>query len=230
MREMARREVGWLAAFAAALLLGAFGFLVPGVCEGAGSGDGAAAIAAQGAREVGVPPNLPEGAKVSERIVHLPGLSHVGRVAPGIFRGAQPLPEGYATLAIMGVRTVINLRSRNGEKKTVEAWGMRSVGLPMDAYGDVDPETVRKAVALMADPANQPVFVHCRQGRDRTGLVVAVYRMEVDGWTPEEAEEEMQAYGFHDVWFRMKNFVHRYRSGNGTGTGREEGERGGGTP
>ena len=94
MREKARREVGWLAAFAAALLLGAFG--------------------AQGAREVGVPPNLPEGAKVSERIVHLPGLSHVGRVAPGIFRGAQPLPEGYATLAEIGVRTVINLRPGTG--------------------------------------------------------------------------------------------------------------------
>ena len=83
-----------MAAFAAALLLGAFG--------------------AQGAREVGAPPRLPEGAKVSERIVRLPGLSHVGRVAPGIFRGAQPLPEGYATLAEIGVRTVINLRPGTG--------------------------------------------------------------------------------------------------------------------
>jgi protein tyrosine/serine phosphatase len=95
----------------------------------------------------------------------------------------------------------------------------------MSTFGDVNPEMVRKAVALMADPANQPVFVHCRQGRDRTGVVVAVYRMEIDGWSREEAEEEMQAYGFHDVWFRMKSFVRGYRPGSGTGRRPKKGER-----
>jgi protein tyrosine/serine phosphatase len=137
----------------------------------------------------------------------------------------MPRPEGYATLAKMGVRSVINLRSRNEEKEQVEAHGMRSFGVPMSTFGDVNPEMVRKAVALMADPGNQPVFVHCRQGRDRTGVVVAVYRMEIDGWSREEAEEEMQAYGFHDVWFHMKTFVRRYRPGSGTGGRPEERER-----
>ncbi len=158
---------------------------------------------------------LPDGARISERLFGLPGLSNVGRVAPGVYRGAAPSQQGYETLSRMGMRTVINLRSDNDEKKAVESHGMRSLGLPMSAYGAVEAGTVRRAVALMADPANRPVYVHCLQGRDRTGVVVAVYRVEVDGWSPNEAEEEMRAFGFHDVWFRMKEFVRRYRSGRG---------------
>ncbi|MGZ9148741.1 MAG: hypothetical protein ACXW4G_10250 [Candidatus Deferrimicrobiaceae bacterium] len=57
---------------------------------------------------------LPGNVRVSEHLFGLPGLTNVGRVANGIFRGAQPKPEGYATLKAMGVRTVINLRTRHG--------------------------------------------------------------------------------------------------------------------
>ncbi len=153
---------------------------------------------------------LPIGARVSERLFGLRGLGNVGRVAPGVFRGAQPQPDGYATLKGMGIRTVINLRSRHGEARAVEAAGMRSIELPMNTFEDVDVETVRQAVALMADPANQPVFVHCAHGQDRTGVVVAVYRMDVDGWSEAVAEEEMQAFGFNDIWAQLMDFVRRY--------------------
>jgi protein tyrosine/serine phosphatase len=217
MRGSVKRRIGWLTAFGAALLLGEVGLPAPGVLAFSGFDAGERGIsAAQGAAAEGSHESLPEGTSVSERMFGLPGLSHVGRVAPGIFRGAMPRPEGYATLAKMGVRSVINLRSRNEEKEQVEAHGMHSFGVPMSVFRDVNPKMVRKAVALMADPANQPVYVHCRQGRDRTGVVVAVYRMEIDGWSREMAEEEMQAYGFHDVWFRMKSFVREYRPGKST--------------
>ncbi len=153
---------------------------------------------------------LPDGACVSERLFGLPGLANVGRVAPGIFRGAQPRPEGYATLKAMGIRTVINLRSRHGEAEAVEAAGMRPVEIRMSTFEDVDLERVRKAVTLMADPANHPVFVHCAHGQDRTGVVVAVYRMDVEGWAAAAAEDEMQAFGFNDIWVQLKDFVRHY--------------------
>ena len=157
---------------------------------------------------------LPQNVRASERLFGLPGLANVGRVADGIFRGAQPKPEGYATLKAMGVRTVINLRSRHGERQAVEAAGMRSVEIPMNVMRNVDPATVRKVLSVMTDPANQPVFVHCQHGKDRTGLVAAVYRMEVDGWSEAEAEAEMEAFGFHEVWFQLKKFVRRYPEDN----------------
>jgi tyrosine-protein phosphatase SIW14 len=164
---------------------------------------------------------LPRNVRVSERLFGLSGLTNVGRVANGIFRGAQPKPEGYATLKAMGVRTVINLRSRHGEREAVEAAGMRSVEIPMNTMKNVDPAAVRKALSVMTDPANQPVFVHCQHGKDRTGLVAAVYRMEVDGWSEAEAEAEMEAFGFHEVWFQIKNFVRRYPGGPEGDPGRE---------
>jgi protein tyrosine/serine phosphatase len=148
--------------------------------------------------------------RVSEHLFGLPGLINVGRVAPGIFRGAQPKPEGYATLKGMGVKTVINLRTRHGERKAVEAAGMRYVEIPMNAMKDVDPAAMRKALSVMTDPASQPVFVHCSLGKDRAGVVAAVYRMEIDGWSEAEAEAEMEAFGFQEVFSQLKEFVRRY--------------------
>jgi len=158
--------------------------------------------------------DLPEGARVSERVFGLRGLSNVGRVDAGIYRGAQPAPEGYLTLKEMGIRTVINLRSRHSEKEEVEAAGMRSVEIPMNIF-DVREETVRQVVAVMSDPANRPVYIHCKLGKDRTGVVVAIYRMEMNGWALSEAEAEMQAFGFNDIWFNLKDLVRHYRLNTG---------------
>lgn len=167
---------------------------------------------------------LPANVRVSERLFGLPGLTNVGRVAPGIYRGAQPKSEGYATLKAMGVRTVINLRTRHGEKKAVEAAGMRYVEIPMSFLKNVDPAAVRKVLSVMTDPANQPVFVHCSRGVDRAGVVTAVYRMDVDGWTEAEAEAELEAFGFHEVWFQLKEFVRRYQGGPKADPARERSE------
>ena len=154
--------------------------------------------------------NVPGTGRVSERLFGLPGLTVVGRVAPGILRGAQPEPEGYTTLKAMGVRTVISLRTNHGERKAIEAAGMRYVEIPISLWKDVDPAALQDALSVMTDPANQPVFVHCSRGVDRTGVVVAVYRMEVDGWSEAEAEAEMEAFGFHAFWSQFKEFVRRY--------------------
>jgi len=155
----------------------------------------------------------PANFRVSEHLFGLPGLTNVGRVAPGIYRGAQPKREGYATLKSMGVRTVLNLRTRHGEREAVEAAGMRYVEIPMNFLKNVDPAAVRKALSVMTDPATQPVYVHCSRGADRAGVVTAVYRMDVDGWSEAEAEAEMEAFGFHEVWFQLKEFVRRYQDG-----------------
>ena len=156
---------------------------------------------------------LPGSDRVSGRLIGLPGLPKIGRVAPGIFRGAQPEPEGYATLKGMGIRTVINLRARHDERKAVEAAGMRYVQVPMSFLRKADPALVRKALSVITDPANQPVFFHCSRGVDRAGVVTAVYRMEVEGWSEAEAEREMEALGFHETWFELKKTVKEWRIG-----------------
>jgi len=153
---------------------------------------------------------IPGEGKVIKRVMNLPGLENVGIVAPGILRGAQPDPEGYRTLKEMGVKTVINLRTTMHEKEAVEALGMRSIEIPISMVKLVEKEKVDAVLAAMHDPANQPVYVHCKLGQDRTGIVVASYRVVYDHWTLEEAEEEMQSYGFNDLWQHLKHFLHEY--------------------
>jgi len=155
--------------------------------------------------------SLLPAARVSERIYgNLPGLGNVGRVAAGVLRGAQPEAEGYATLKKMGIRTVINLRTSMSERAEVEGAGMRSIEIPIAMSSNGLKEKVDRVVALVADPANQPVFIHCRHGQDRTGIVVAAYRMKMDGWALAEAEAEMQDFGFNDIWVNFKKFIRAY--------------------
>jgi protein tyrosine phosphatase (PTP) superfamily phosphohydrolase (DUF442 family) len=201
---------GWTAWVAALLLL--FGLLSPPeVSPGPAAAPGN--LSSRGEKVEDNSAVLPGKDRFFERLVSLQGLANVGRVAPGIFRGAQPEPEGYATLKEIGIKTVVNLRQRHGERGAVEAAGMRYVEIPMSFLKKVDPAVVRKALSVMTDPANQPVFIHCSRGVDRAGVVVAVYRMEVDGWSEAEAEAEMDALGFHKIWFQLKKIVKEWRSG-----------------
>lgn len=153
---------------------------------------------------------LPKGTLASERLFGLEGLSNMGRIAPGLYRGAQPLNAGYATLRKMGIRTVINLRTTENEKKIVERAGMRSIEVPLAMFNNGEMDKVNMVVALMADPANRPLFVHCRQGQDRTGIVVAAYRMKIEGCSLAMAEAEMESFGFNNIWVNFRRFLHRY--------------------
>ena len=158
----------------------------------------------------GVSVALPGRAKVTEKIFGLPALPRFGRVSPTIYRGAQPEEGGFTLLKAMGIRTVVNLRYRHRERETVEAAGMRSVEIPMNSFSRVDENTVRQVLAILADTDNHPVFLHCRHGKDRTGMIIALYRMTYQGWSKEAAVAEMKDYGFNDTLFQLKNYVRDY--------------------
>jgi protein tyrosine/serine phosphatase len=127
-------------------------------------------------------------------------LFRFSQVDPSLYRGAQPTPEGFRRLADLGVKTVVNLRAqgrvrRAQERQLVESLGMRWVSLPMRSYWRPTEGQVRAFLEVVSDPGHQPVFVHCQQGEDRTGSLVAVYRVARQGWTPEQAYTEALALG-----------------------------------
>jgi len=139
-----------------------------------------------------------------------PGRGAAGPVAPGVLRGAAVGKNSYATLKALGAKTVIDLRTTENERKQVEEAGMAAIAIPIEMSRDGLKEKVNRVVALMADTANQPVYVHCRHGQDRTGIVIAAYRMKQQGWSQAAAETEMQAFGFNDIWVGFKRFIRRY--------------------
>ena len=156
------------------------------------------------------------GRPFAERIEGKAGLSNFARIDPFLYRGAQPTAEGYRTLKEMGVRTVINFRSHHSYKSEIEAAGLACVEMPLqaDLIGSEPPtdEQLKVFFATVLDPGLQPVFIHCMKGCDRTGTLSALYRMEVGGWTPDEAVQEMQAFGFNDYYADLINYVRAYKT------------------
>jgi len=141
-------------------------------------------------------------------------LPNFHKVNEKLFRGAQPKPGGIRRLSQLGVNTIINLRDDDersrAEEKEARAAGLRYFNVPLDRLGRPTDEEVNRVLALIYSPDNQTIFVHCHKGADRTGTVVAVYRIDHDGWTSEQAKEEANRYGMR-LWQRgMKDYIHHY--------------------
>jgi len=134
------------------------------------------------------------------------GVENFAKVSPALWRGAQPTAEGFRSLEAAGVKTVINLRGRHDDLPLLGGTNLKYVRSFARAW---DPEEAELAEVLkvIADRDNWPVFVHCAQGRDRTGYVVATYRMFVDGWSADDAIREMYDFRFNTIWFRNLGFL-----------------------
>ena len=156
------------------------------------------------------------GRAMAARIENLPGLENFARVDDRLYRGAQPTAEGYKNLKALGVKTVISFRSNTDTSAEARAAGLTYLKMPVqaDLLGSEPPtdEQVRAFFDVVLDPARGPVYMHCMGGKDRTGTLCAVYRMEIDGWTNDEAIQEMKAFGFHDNYADLMNYVKNYRT------------------
>lgn len=154
------------------------------------------------------------------------GLPNFQRVSDHIYRGGQPTPEGLRLLAALGFKTVLNLRADDeraqAEERLARAAGLRYFNVPLPVYARPRDEQIERALAVVLKEENWPVFVHCKRGADRTGTVVAAYRISRDGWTGEEALREAARHGLSRAQVEMRDYVadyHRRRAGL-TGRGR----------
>jgi tyrosine-protein phosphatase SIW14 len=147
--------------------------------------------------------------------IEAPGIKNFAQIGEGYYRGAQPAAKGYLFLKNRGVKTIVSLRNTHNDRPRVEAMGMKFVRIPLkaDAKGVSVPtkEQIAKFLDTVLDSDNQPVFVHCAFGDDRTGLMTAIYRLEVDGWTAEDAVAEMRAFGFHEIFKNVPKFLRKYK-------------------
>src|ERR1700674_3423165 len=125
-----------------------------------------------------------------------------GEVTPTLFRGAQPKEHGFEALAMMGVQIVVDLRGdRDKEREEVTRLGMQYVSMSWQCSFPKDRIFADFLTLIRANPGKK-IFVHCRVGDDRTGMMVAAYRMAEEGWSAERAKKEMVTFGF--------SLVHRH--------------------
>lgn len=123
------------------------------------------------------------------------GIPNFGKVAPTLYRGGQPSAAGFASLQKMGVQIVVDMRSGRemSEQKQVEKLGMQYVHIAWHCPFPSD-KPFAKFLELLQEKPEKKVFVHCRLGDDRTGMAVAAYRMADQGWSADEAMNEMREF------------------------------------
>ncbi|HTS31983.1 MAG TPA: tyrosine-protein phosphatase [Bryobacteraceae bacterium] len=136
------------------------------------------------------------------------------RVDDHVYRGRQPANDEFAALRKMGIRTVLDLRGGSihapRERALVEAVGMQYVSIGLSGVFAPTQQQMARILALLEDPARAPVFVHCRRGADRSGLVIACYRIAHDHWTNAQALAEANEQGFSHLEVLMRRYVRRY--------------------
>jgi protein tyrosine phosphatase (PTP) superfamily phosphohydrolase (DUF442 family) len=135
---------------------------------------------------------------VMARKITLVGVGNFAEVTPHLYRGGQPKRTGYEHLKEIGIDIVVDVRlsGRDRERQNVTKAGMQFVSLPWHCLFPKD-RVFAKFLALLRENPGKKIFVHCRYGDDRTGMMIAAYRMVDEGWTAKEAREEMEKFGFH---------------------------------
>ena len=152
-------------------------------------------------------------------------IENFGKVNDHYYRGSQPDAEEFAQLKRLGIRTVIDLREdyKKDEETSVRDLGMNFFRIPLKTRVAATAEQTAFFLGLVNDPANWPVYVHCKGGRHRTGAMTGIYRITHDGWTADQVWEEMKKYDFESGFFggpsAQKKFVFSfYQRQHGTST------------
>jgi protein tyrosine/serine phosphatase len=149
-----------------------------------------------------------------------PGEGDIPRFAvlkEGLYRGGQPTATGFQFLKEKGIKTVVNLRAEDdSEKKIVEKLGMNYVQIPVPEvrpWSQIPPAAIAKYFELINNPANYPIFFHCRRGADRTGAFAAFYRVALQGWAPKKAYDEARDVGMRWYYSGLKTQIYDFRPG-----------------
>ena len=127
------------------------------------------------------------------------GLPQFAQVDEGLYRGGQPSQEGLRWLAKQGVKTIVSLREPHkeqaAERELAEQLGLRWVNLPIYPVWRPTEGQIQQFLTLAQDPTRRPLFVHCEHGKNRAGLMVAIYRRVHDGWSVQQAYGEARSLG-----------------------------------
>ena len=134
------------------------------------------------------------------------------KVDERLYRGAQPTEEGFRQLRDLGIKTIINLRMepdqvRTDEKRIVEDLGMKYVSIPVEDGNfftrsrTIPDAAIRTFFKVVDDVEHGNIFVHCHRGADRTGALIAFYRIGRQGWEAERAAKEARDLGMRS-WYK----------------------------
>lgn len=138
-------------------------------------------------------------------------LPNFHQVNSQLYRGGQPKPGGLPRLKAWGIKTIVNLRGEDAQTQAEGAeareFGLSYYSISLPEFSGPKEEDVQRVLDIINAPENQPVFVHCRRGKDRTGTIIASYRITHDGWNSADAKKEAKTRGMSWTQIGMKDFI-----------------------
>jgi protein tyrosine phosphatase (PTP) superfamily phosphohydrolase (DUF442 family) len=155
-------------------------------------------------------PSLANRPETWAQPVKLEGVPNLYRISGELYRGDQPSSQGMRNLKNLGLKTILNLRSFHSDRDEIGEAGLAYEHIFMKPWHPEEEDAVR-FLKIVTDPKRSPVLVHCQHGADRTGTMIAVYRIAVQGWSKAEAIREMTqgGFGFHQTWGNLPKWIQK---------------------
>jgi tyrosine-protein phosphatase SIW14 len=151
----------------------------------------------------------------AERI-DAPGIPDFGKVSDFLYRGGQPKGDGLEELKRFRIDTIVDLRGElrglvENERNRAESLGMRFINVPGSGWATPKDKEIAQFFDLILERPRRTIFIHCWLGGDRSGMFIAAYRIAFEGWSPQQAIEEMRAYHYLQFWHpNMGRWVERF--------------------
>ena len=138
-------------------------------------------------------------------------------VRPGLYRGGHPDSAALDYLKGLGVDTIVDLEigdfveatpwAISEEESAAKEKGFTFIRKPLSAFQPfVSDDEMNATMAILSDGTNGTVYVHCAHGQDRTGMVIGLERVLIEGWEPADAYQEMLNHGFHPEFIGLKHY------------------------
>ncbi len=142
-------------------------------------------------------------------------IQKFGQVTPDIYRGGRPSAADIPILQSQyKIHTIVDIEDDtkviDTEQQTAIGIGMLFLPTPLGSFNKPTDEDVNQILVELQNPSNFPIFLHCHYGEDRTGMIIGLYRVEIQHWTADAAYQEMLTNGFHtflkglDSYFRQR--------------------------
>jgi protein tyrosine/serine phosphatase len=153
-------------------------------------------------------------AQTSPKPVDGLNLKNFGQMDDILYRGGQPSESDYKALAAFGIHTIVDLRNdeESFAKSAAEAAGLKYYNISLNGVSSPSDEDVAEFLKIVNDPTSGKIYMHCKAGIHRTGVMGAVYRISHDGWDYDKTYQEMRNYEFSAGLFHgaLKSFVKKY--------------------
>ncbi|PTQ69832.1 tyrosine-protein phosphatase [Pseudomonas sp. GV071] len=171
---------------------------------------GSAGLLAHHLRAAGTPIPLLSGPQAETWARPVDSSFKLFEMSPTLYRSALPQPQNLAVLKQLQVRTVVTF-IKDDDQQWLGNSDINLISIPLHADRVDDADVLRVLNTLQLAETRGPVLMHCKHGSDRTGLMAAMFRTVIQGWSKQEALSEMLngGYGQADDMEDARRYVER---------------------